>query len=163
MNPQWINYENNTQLYTHYSISHSHNNFNTIQFRGYNHNFIIASKKLFLLYFKNIIHNVPAHGCKEPDECFISEQNKTIFIIEKKFQKYNGSTCEKIQTPDFKLWHLKKLIPKYKIIYIYVLSDWFKHNCIHELKYLHYKKIPVFWGSSPYYKKNIIKFIHNNL
>lgn len=36
-----------------------------------------------------------AHGCKQPDECYINEKTKTIFIIEKKFQQISGSVCEK--------------------------------------------------------------------
>ena len=34
-------------------------------------------------------------GCKEPDECYIDNANKTMFIIEKKFQQVSGSVCEK--------------------------------------------------------------------
>ena len=45
-----------------------------------------------------------AHGCKKPDECYIDEENKNIFIIEKKNQNGPGSVCEKIQTSDFKKW-----------------------------------------------------------
>ena len=102
---------------------------------------------------------VKAHGCKQPDECFINEYNKTIFIIEKKFQQTSGSVCEKIQTSDFKLWQYSRTFPKYQIVYIYCLSDWFKENCQAELEYLEYKKIPVFWGSNSDYKNKIIKFI----
>ena len=32
-----------------------------------------------------------AHGCKNPDECYIDLENKVIFIIEKKFQQVPGS------------------------------------------------------------------------
>ena len=28
-----------------------------------------------------------AHGCKNPDECYIDEERKIMFIIEKKFQQ----------------------------------------------------------------------------
>jgi hypothetical protein len=102
------------------------------------------------------------HGCKNPDECFIHKKEKKIFIIEKKFQQVNGSVCEKIQTPDFKIWQYSRTFPEYKIIYIYCLSDWFKSNCKAELEYLKYKNISVFWGSSPTYKNEIINFIINN-
>jgi hypothetical protein len=100
-----------------------------------------------------------AHGCKNPDECYIDKTGKKIIIIEKKFQQVGGSVCEKIQTPDFKLWQYQRTFPNYKIIYIYCLSSWFKTNCEAELEYLNYKNIPVFWGNSETYKKDIIEYI----
>jgi hypothetical protein len=81
-----------------------------------------------------------AHGCKNPDECFIDKNRKTIFIIEKKFQQVGGSVCEKIQTPDFKVWQYRRTFPLYQIVYIYCLSEWFKDNCKAELEYLQHKK-----------------------
>lgn len=101
------------------------------------------------------------HGCKQPDECYIDEELKNMFIIETKFQKCSGSICEKIQSGDFKLWQYSRTFPDYNIIYIYCLSDWYKINCIAELEYLDYKKIPYFWGSSKTYKNDIINFILN--
>jgi len=102
-----------------------------------------------------------AHGCKNPDECYIDEEFKNIFIIEKKFQQCPGSVCEKIQTSDFKLWQYSRTFPDYTIIYIYCLSDWFKKNCIVELEYLNIKNVPYFWGGSETYKDDIINFILN--
>jgi len=107
-------------------------------------------------------NNIPkAHGCKSPDECFINLDNKTIFIIEKKFQKAGGSVCEKVQTTDFKLWQYSRTFPNYKIVYIYCLSDWFKKNCPAEIEYLDYKKYPYFWGDDEDYKTQIVTFINN--
>ena len=101
------------------------------------------------------------HGCKNPDECYIDKDLKNLFIIEKKFQQCPGSVCEKIQTPDFKLWQYSRTFPDYAIIYVFCLSDWFKKNCIAELEYLDFKNIPYFWGSSETYKDDIITFILN--
>jgi hypothetical protein len=101
------------------------------------------------------------HGCKKPDECYINEKSKIIFIIEKKFQQVGGSVCEKIQTSEFKLWQYNRTFPNYKVVYIYCLSDWFKYNCQAELEYLKYKNVPVFWGNNLQYKTNIINFINN--
>lgn len=84
-------------------------------------------------------HNI-GHGCKEPDECYIHEESKNIFIIEKKRQSCPGSVCEKIQTGPFKFWQFKKLLPEYNIHYIYVLSKWFENNCKNELEYLDERK-----------------------
>lgn len=103
-----------------------------------------------------------AHGCKNPDECFIHERSKTMFIIEKKFQTMSGSVCEKIQTGLFKRHHYSDIFPDYNIHYIYCLSDWFNVNCKAELEYLVKEKIPVFWGSSLTYKEDIIVFILQN-
>ena len=82
-----------------------------------------------------------------------------MFIVEKKFQQCSGSVCEKIQTPDFKIWQYSRTFPEFRIVYIYCLSEWFKENCPAELEYLEYKKIPVFWGNSPTYKKDIINYM----
>ncbi len=117
---------------------------------------------LFKCMEKHIDKNIEkAHGCKNPDECYIDEENKNIFIIEKKFQQCNGSVCEKIQTPDFKIWQYKRTFPEFNIVYIYCLSEWFKNNCKAELEYLQYKSIPIFWGNSSTYKEDIIYFIIN--
>ncbi|CAK0773822.1 conserved hypothetical protein [Gammaproteobacteria bacterium] len=102
-----------------------------------------------------------AHGCKRPDECYINEDDKVIFIIEKKFQKVDGSVCEKIQSVDFKNWHFKKIFKDYKVVYIYCLSNWFKNNCKPELEYLKFKDIPVLFGSNVTYKEDMISIITN--
>ena len=125
---------------------------------------IIKTKQsnLFKCMEKHINKSIEkAHGCKNPDECYIDEENKNIFIIEKKFQQCNGSVCEKIQTPDFKIWQYKRTFPEFNIVYIYCLSEWFKNNCKAELEYLEYKSIPIFWGNSNTYKEDIINFIIN--
>jgi len=117
---------------------------------------------LFKCMKKYIDENIKkAHGCKNPDECYIDENIKTIFIIEKKFQQVSGSVCEKIQTPDFKLWQYNRTFPEFNIVYIYCLSEWFKNNCEAEIEYLKYKKIPFYWGNSNTYKDDIINFIIN--
>ena len=103
-----------------------------------------------------------AHGCKNPDECFIDEENKRIFIIEKKFQQRPGSVCEKIQTAEFKIWQYSRILPTYNIIYMYCLSDWFETNCRAALLYLNEQNVPVFWGNHEDYKQQIINFIITN-
>ena len=117
---------------------------------------------LFKYMINNINKNIEtAHGCKNPDECYIDEDLKIIYIIEKKFQQVSGSVCEKIQTPDFKIWQYNRTFPEFKIVYIYCLSEWFKNNCKAEIEYLNYKKIPIFWGNDEKYKEDIIDFITN--
>ena len=134
-----------------------------IKFNGNKKLFIKAKKANLFKCMKNKINkNIKkAHGCKNPDECYIDEELKHIFIIEKKFQQCSGSVCENIQTPDFKIWQYSRTFPDYNIIYIYCLSNWFKKNCIAELEYLDFKNIPYFWGSSKTYKDDIINFMIN--
>jgi len=125
--------------------------------------FIYVKKKEFLKYLKSAINeNIPiAHGCKEPDECYINENTKIIFIIETKYQQTGGSVCEKLQTAPVKKEHFRELFPTYKIEYIYCLSPWFKENCKYELILLERANIPVFWGNSSTYKKDIVDYIVN--
>ena len=157
-------YEKLTELNTEYNILHSDKYYNLIQFKNNEHVQLKCTKQNNL--FKTMKEEVnleveKAHGCKNPDESFINEEKKIIFIIEKKFQQVTGSVCEKIQTPDFKLWQYRRTFPNYQIVYIYCLSDWFRKHCKAELEYLSYKNIPVFWGSEETYKNKIIDFLVN--
>lgn len=95
----------------------------------------------------NIHH---AHGCKQPDECYVEESKKILFVIEKKNQNVSGSVCEKIQTAPFKLYHYKKCFPNYKIHYLYCLSEWFRNHTKAELEYLTDMKIPYFFFNDKY-------------
>jgi hypothetical protein len=65
-----------------------------------------------------------------PDEAFVNEVEKMLYVIEKKFQHRSGSVDEKLQTCDFKLKQYKKIakINGYDVKYIYLLSDWFKQD-----------------------------------
>ena len=64
-----------------------------------------------------------------PDEAILILKDKTLFIIEIKFQEVAGSVDEKLQTCDFKNKQYKKLLAPLGISvkYVYVLSDWFKN------------------------------------
>lgn len=158
-----LNYETLTDLNDKYKILFEHKLYKVILFNNSKKSYIITKKCQFLKYMNNDINkNInSAHGCKYPDECFIDKIKKNIFIIEKKFQQVSGSVCEKIQTPDFKIWQFTRMFPDFKIIYIYCLSNWFINNCKAELEYLRYKNIPIFIGNDINYKSNIINFITN--
>ena len=162
-NKNGLPYEEMTDLKSEYDIQSSDKHSVIIKF--FNHEKVFKMSKqshLFKAMDKYVDKNtIKAHGCKNPDECYIDEQNMIMFILEKKFQQVGGSVCEKIQTPDFKIWQYSKQFPDFRIIYMYCLSDWFKENCKAELEYLKYKNIPVFWGNDPNYKINIINFITN--
>jgi hypothetical protein len=162
-NKNGLSYEEITDLNDKITIVKECKKSNKIKFYDSERSFIKTKQANLFKYMKDKINTdiAKAHGCKNPDECYIDEEFKNIFIIEKKFQQCSGSVCEKIQTPDFKLWQYSRTFPDYTIIYIYCLSDWFKKNCIAELEYLDLKNIPYFWGSSETYKDDIINFILN--
>lgn len=162
-NENGLPYEKITDLDDKITIEKQFETSSIIKFNGSEKSFTKTKQANLFKCKKDKINTkiTKAHGCKNPDECYIDEEFKNIFIIEKKFQQCSGSVCEKIQTPDFKLWQYSRTFPDYNIIYVYCLSDWFKKNCIAELEYLDFKNIPYFWGSSETYKDDIIKFILN--
>lgn len=63
-----------------------------------------------------------------PDDAILIIKDKTLFIVEIKFQEVAGSVDEKLQTCDFKNKQYQKLLFPLGITvkYAYVLSDWFK-------------------------------------
>lgn len=162
-NKNGLSYEELTELDDRITILEESKISSKIRFNHDKKSFIKTKQsKLFKCMKDEIDISIEkAHGCKNPDECYIDKELKNMFIIEKKFQQCSGSVCEKIQTPDFKLWQYSRTFPKYNIIYIYCLSDWFKKNCKAELEYLDFKNICYFWGSSETYKDDIINFIIN--
>ena len=75
-----------------------------------------------------------------PDDCFVNYRDKTVYVIEKKFQSSGGSVDEKLQTCDFKRRQYERLfaVIDYKVKYIYLLSDWFRKPEYRDV--LHYIK-----------------------
>lgn len=65
-----------------------------------------------------------------PDDCLVNFNDRTVYVIEKKFQSSAGSVDEKLQTCDFKKKQYEKLLRSidYSIKYIYLLCDWFKKD-----------------------------------
>lgn len=164
-NKNGLKFEDDTKLDDKFQIYKDHSDKLEGIFNSSNKHWFQIKKNQFQLAMKSYrddsVNN--GHGCKQPDESYmsISEKEKRLFLIEKKYQECSGSVCEKIQTPDFKLWQYKRLYPDFDIVYIYCLSDWFKENCKAEIEYLQHKQIPYFWGSSVTYKEDIINFIIN--
>jgi hypothetical protein len=88
-----------------------------------------------------------------PDEAIFVIKNKTLFIIEMKFQEVAGSVDEKLQTCDFKKKQYQKLLKKtkLKIEYVYILSDWFKHEIYKDvLQYIKNVKCHYFFETLPF-------------
>lgn len=164
-NKNGLRYEELTSLKSHFTVTECCKFGEKITFDGckkYHH----ASKSNLFKYMKDKGHFDkrihPGHGCKQPDEAFIDEDKKIVFIIEKKFQSVGGSVCEKIQSPHFKAWMFTRQFRKlYKIIYIYCLSDYFTKNCKAEIEYLDTFGWKYFRGSDVDYKNKIIGFIQN--
>ena len=138
------------------------------KFKGSDKEFICVSGAQLFKYMKSIgeMSNLkPAKGCKRPDEAYI-DNDKNIFIIEKKYQRRSGSVEEKIQTGDFKQKHFNKLFPKYNVNYIYCLNEWFKTEFESKERggirsYLEECGVKVFWGERKSYKTKIIKYMIN--
>lgn len=63
-----------------------------------------------------------------PDDAILILKNKTMFIVEIKFQAVSGSVDEKLQTCGFKKEQYEKLFAPLgiKTKYTYVFNDWFK-------------------------------------
>ncbi len=70
-----------------------------------------------------------------PDEAILIIKDKTLYVIEMKFQEVTGSVDEKLQTCDFKNKEYQKLLAPLNISikYTYVLNDWFKKKEYHDV------------------------------
>ena len=94
--------------------------------------FIASKHKLYSKFLKPRNVNWEELVSKQilPDEAFINENNRTVYIIEKKFQSQSGSVDEKLQTCGFKKKQYEKLVKSinYRIKYIYVCNNWFKQK-----------------------------------
>ncbi len=87
-----------------------------------------------------------------PDECFINNNLKTAYIIEKKFQNSAGSVDEKLSGCHFKKRMYQKLFKNldYKVEYLYVLSDWFDKDQYKDvLEYIRKVKCHYFFNTIP--------------
>jgi hypothetical protein len=88
-----------------------------------------------------------------PDETIFVIANKTLFIVEMKFQKVAGSVDEKLQTCDFKKKQYTKLLKGtgLNIEYCYILSDWFNTKSYKDtLDYIESEGCKYFFGTLPF-------------
>ena len=95
-NKTGLPYEELTDLKTHYKIMSESSFHKDIIFDGHERVVTTTKQANFFkhmsIYIDKSIHK--AHGCKNPDECFIEKDKKIIFFLEKKFQQVSGSVCE---------------------------------------------------------------------
>ena len=88
-----------------------------------------------------------------PDEAFLNNKTKTIYIIEKKYQECSGSVDEKLPNCDFKKKEYEKLFNpiEIKVNYIYVFNDWFKQDVYRDvLKYILDTGCEYYYGKIPF-------------
>ena len=89
-------------------------------------------KKHRLYYFLEEFYQInwKNHLSKKilPDNALYVLNNKTLYIIEVKYQAVAGSVDEKLQTCDFKRKTYQHLVRSlnWNVEYIYILNDWFK-------------------------------------
>ncbi len=111
------------------------------------------SKHSFIKYLEENDVNLKVNSdTLLPDDAFINIRNKTIYIIEKKFQNVAGSVDEKLQTCLYKKLQYKKLVSQigYEIEYVYVLNDWFKQTKYRDvLSYIEYVGCSYFFDELP--------------
>lgn len=74
------------------------------------------------------------------NNCFIDEDNKIVFNIEKSFDL----SAEDVQEAVFMEWKLQKKFPSFHIVLVYCLSNNFIEDNIAEFEYLQFLKITVF-------------------
>jgi hypothetical protein len=89
-----------------------------------------------------------------PDSVFVNTRNKTIYIIEKKFQKSEGSVDEKLQTGPYKRRMYVKLCSStgYNVEYCYLLNDWFLKDKYRDVKeYLRESGCRYYFNEIPLY------------
>lgn len=89
----------------------------------------VQKNKLYNLFLEpNGIHYADYNSKKWlPDEAFINYINNTVYIIEKKYQRTEGSVDEKLPNCDFKKKEYEKLFNPlgFEVKFIYVLSEFF--------------------------------------
>jgi hypothetical protein len=95
------------------------------------HNFYKSFLEPFGVNYKNILSKKLL-----PDGVFVNTKNKTIYIIEKKYQQSPGSVDEKIQTGPYKKRIFSKLCENtgYFVKYYYLLNEWFNKSEYDDVK-----------------------------
>lgn len=109
------------------------------------------------LYSKFLVPNgidYRKYNSKEwhPDEAFINYENKTAYIIEKKFQNCSGSVDEKLPNCHFKKLEYEKLFSPlhYNVEFIYIFNDWFLKDVYRDtLQYIKYVGCHYFYNNLP--------------
>jgi hypothetical protein len=159
-----LQFEKNTSLKNYTIEIRQDNYFQVVKFPGCSKEFISLSKsnlRKYMTFHDEKSDALEAHGTKLPDQCYVDESKKNLFVIEDKFQKVHGSVVEKIQGTQFKINNYKKQYPNYNIRYIFCFSDWFKTNIPAEKEHLDEINVPYFWGEDEDFHQKLIDYICN--
>ncbi len=98
--------------------------------KGIKVGFLAAKKHFYTKFLEGVDYKTIISRQLLPDEALINLVNKTLYIIEKKYQEGGGSADEKLQTCDFKLKQYKKLAKTkgYDAKFIFLLDKWFNQQ-----------------------------------
>ncbi|MCH5338027.1 MAG: hypothetical protein J1E03_04535 [Acetatifactor sp.] len=101
----------------------------TVYYDGEKIGLSVPQKKFYTYFLEPNGIDYSDYNSKEwrPDEAFVNFTNKTVYIIEKKFQNTPGSVDEKLPSCDFKKWEYTKLCAPlgFDVEFIYIFNDWF--------------------------------------
>lgn len=120
-----------------------------VRYNGYSVGYSLRKKELDVFLSEQRINQLEINSKKwEPDDLFINHLNRTVYIIEKKFQSSGGSVDEKLSTFQFKIYEYNKLFNplSYGVKYIYLLSEYF-----HKDKYRDYFDYMLLNGCAYYF------------
>lgn len=115
----------------------------------------VQKHKLYSIFLENNGINYSDYNSKKwlPDEAFINYNNKTVYIIEKKYQSTAGSVDEKLPNCDFKKKEYEKLFHPlgYGVKFIYVLSDYYnKQKYADFFEYIKYVNCEYYFNELPF-------------
>lgn len=129
------------------------------QYNVYKNNRLIGlsvnKSKFSTVFLKNHHINYLQYNSKrwDPDEAFVNLENRTVYIIEKKFQQSSGSVDEKLSTFPFKKREYEKLLAPigFDVVYIYLLSsNWFNNARYKDyFDYMEEQNCPYFFDTLP--------------
>lgn len=115
----------------------------------------INKSKFSTIFLRNHDINYLQYNSKrwDPDEAFVNLENRTVYIIEKKFQQTSGSVDEKLSTFPFKKREYENLLAPidFDVVYIYLLSsNWFDNAKYKDyFDYMEEQNCPYYFDTLP--------------
>ena len=112
-NASGLPFEISTDLSTEFDNDKTvyHQYHKQVTFKNTTRNLMSSNQSAFFKYMSSKMNNTisHAHGCKKPDECYVDEEYKNIFIIEKKIKmvqvqyvkKYKPLILRNVNTVDY--------------------------------------------------------------
>jgi len=115
---------------------------------------------------KNIKKESSIPNIPQPDEVFLNEKNKTVYILEKKNQNIEGSVDNKLALAPYYIWLYERIFEiigfNYKVKYAFLLNEETKklNGPKSKLLYNEHLGIPV-WYESDNYREAILKWVNS--